>query len=81
MLVQSVLNILICVHYLPYFLEKRESEEIQATKIFIVHIQYQVDLKFNDTLFQMPICDFHIFIISSKSYRRCKRIHCVSHEN
>ena len=51
LIIPSVLNILICVHYLPYFLERGESEEIQATKIIIVPFQYQVYLKFNDTLF------------------------------
>ena len=51
LIIPSELNILICVHYLPYLLERGESEEIQATKIIIVPIQYRVYLKFNDTLF------------------------------
>ena len=63
-IVPSELNILIFVHYLQYFLEKEESEEIQATQTIIVPIQYQAYLKFDYTLFQMPIYDCHIFIIS-----------------
>ena len=51
LIIPSVLNILISVHYLPYFLERGEAEGIQATKIIIVPIQYRVYLKFNDTLF------------------------------
>ena len=59
-----MLNILIFVHYLPYFLEKLEWEEIQASQIIIVPVQYQTYSKFDYTLLQMPNYDFHIFIIS-----------------
>ena len=81
LIIPSVLNILICVHYLPYFLEKGSQRKFKLQKIIDVPIQYPVYLKFNDTLLQMPNYDFHIFVISSKSYRRHKTMHYVSHEN
>ena len=64
-----------CVHNLPYFFEKGESEEIQATQKYhcspfnIKHIQSLMTLCSKCLYY-----DFHILIISSKSFR-CPKKH------